>query len=459
MKTINRKIFSLFLLLSILFINNLLLFSLEIKKDKFEKSNKIALEFIENFISENYTKSYEVFDEKIKSLVTIDQLIQTKTQLETAFGKYSNTVSIGNSETEGMKISEIVLKFEKSLLNARIVIDSSYNVAGMFFIPTYDRESNNLVSYVDTTRFIENDIEFGNKDFLARGSLCIPKYLKTLNAVIMLSGSGPNNRDSEIGPNLPFKDIAQGLASKGIITLRFDKRTKTYGKKIFKNNLDLTLNEEYYEDTDYAIEYLQNYCNENKIKIKNLIILGHSQGGTVIPYIVNNSKFKEDINACIFMATPARKLEEIVKEQFNYIFTLDCYLDSAEQKQLDNLDLQILNLKNNKEENLPLGLTKQYFNSLETNDFIGNLGKLKLPSMILSCGKDYQVTPQELNIIENVLKDKKNINYKFYDNLNHIFIKVEGVPSPSQYNTKGNVSSEVIDDLVKWIKLLNTNNK
>jgi len=432
-----------------------MLYSLDIKKDEFEKSNKIALEFIENFTTENYTESYSFFDEKIKSLVSLDQLKQTYTQLESAFGKFKNVVSIGNSKTDNLKISEIVLKFEKSLLNARIVIDSNYNVAGMFFIPTYERQTNNLISYIDTSRFVENEIEFGNKDFLIKGSLCIPNYIKSLNAVIMLSGSGPNNRDSEIGPNSPFKDIAHGLASKGIITFRFDKRTKIYGKKIFQNNLDLTLNEEYYEDTDYAIEFLQNYCKINKIKIKNLIILGHSQGGTVIPYILNNSKFKEDINASIFMATPARNLEVIVKEQYNYIFTLDNTLDSAEQKQLDNLDIQISNLKNNKEENLPLGLSKQYFNSLDKNDFNGNLTKSQIPLLIMSCGKDYQVTPVELNIIENILKNNQNVNYKFYDNLNHIFIKVEGVPSPSHYNKVSNVDSQVIEDLVKWIKLLN----
>jgi len=457
MKNINKKTLTYFFcyLVSILFVNLLMLYSLDIKKDEFEKSNKIALEFIENFTTENYTESYSFFDEKIKSLVSLDQLKQTYTQLESAFGKFKNVVSIGNSKTDNLKISEIVLKFEKSLLNARIVIDSNYNVAGMFFIPTYERQTNNLISYIDTSRFVENEIEFGNKDFLIKGSLCIPNYIKSLNAVIMLSGSGPNNRDSEIGPNSPFKDIAHGLASKGIITFRFDKRTKIYGKKIFQNNLDLTLNEEYYEDTDYAIEFLQNYCKINKIKIKNLIILGHSQGGTVIPYILNNSKFKEDINASIFMATPARNLEVIVKEQYNYIFTLDNTLDSAEQKQLDNLDIQISNLKNNKEENLPLGLSKQYFNSLDKNDFNGNLTKSQIPLLIMSCGKDYQVTPVELNIIENILKNNQNVNYKFYDNLNHIFIKVEGVPSPSHYNKVSNVDSQVIEDLVKWIKLLN----
>lgn len=457
MKNINKKTLTYLFcyLASIVFVNLLMLYSLDIKKDEFEKSNKIALKFIENFTTENYTESYSFFDEKIKSLVSLDQLKQTYTQLESAFGKFKNVVSIGNSKTDNLKISEIVLKFEKSLLNARIVIDSNYNVAGMFFIPTYERQTNNLISYIDTSRFVENEIEFGNKDFLIKGSLCIPNYIKSLNAVIMLSGSGPNNRDSEIGPNSPFKDIAYGLASKGIITFRFDKRTKIYGKKIFQNNLDLTLNEEYYEDTDYAIEFLQNYCKINKIKIKNLIILGHSQGGTVIPYILNNSKFKEDINASIFMATPARNLEVIVKEQYNYIFTLDNTLDLAEQKQLDNLDIQISNLKNNKEENLPLGLSKQYFNSLDKNDFNGNLAKSKIPLLIMSCGKDYQVTSVELNIIENILKDNQNVNYKFYDNLNHIFIKVEGVPSPSHYNKVSNVDSQVIEDLVKWIKLLN----
>ncbi len=447
-----------FLIICFTFINcnNLISEPKSVNKE-FENVNKLAKEFLQNMIDKQYEKAHNYFDENVKNLMTIEKLQETHGQLNTAFGVFSQFGDIGNSKMENMKIAEVIMKYEKNNLNTRLVFDTTNKIAGLFFIPTYERTNKNAVTYIDTSRFTEEDVEFGNPDWSIKGSLCIPKYKKSMYAIVMLSGSGPNNRNSEIGPNVPFLDIAQGLASSGIMTLRFDKRTKLYGKKMYETtNSHITLKEEYYDDTDYAIDFISRYADYLKVNLKGLIILGHSQGGSVLPYIMKNSKFKDKISGGIFMAAPARNFEDILLDQYNYLFTLDNVLEQKEQDELNKLKLQIAKVKdlaNHKDDKyLPMNLPYEYWVSINECKPIENIKINDKPIFFLQGGKDYQVTLQDLNLFETALANKKNTKFKFYDNLSHIFMQVEGKPNPDMYTQKNNVDPEVIKDIEKWVK-------
>ena len=75
----------------------------------------------------------------------------------------------------------------------------------------------------------ERDITVGADDFKLPGTLTLPVGKKKAPVVILVHGSGPQDRDETVGPNKPFRDLAWGLAERGIATVRYDKRTKVYG--------------------------------------------------------------------------------------------------------------------------------------------------------------------------------------------------------------------------------------
>ena len=459
LKYLTRIVYGCFLITSI-FLNSIVLFAQTKSEDTtFEKVNILAKEFLLNFVDKKFEKAHSYFDNNVKTLMSLEKLNETQGQLNTAFGVFNGTGEISNSKMDNLLIAEVVLNYEKSKINARLVFDSTNKISGLFFMPIYEKTNKDTPNYIDTTRFIEEDIEFGNPDWSIKGSLCIPKYKKSMYAVVMLSGSGPNNRNSEIGPNSPFLDIAHGLSTSGIMTLRFDKRTKLYGKKMYEmTNSQVTLNEEYYEDTDYAIDFINRYANYLKIEIKGIIVLGHSQGGSVLPFILENSKYKDKISAGIMLAAPARNFEDILIEQYKYIFSLDNLIDEKENIELDKLMKQVEKVKNienfKQDKDLPLGLPYQYWISLAECKPLENIKKIQKPIFILQGGKDYQVTSQDLNLFETTLNNKQNVKFKFYDNLNHIFCKVDGKPTPEMYMQKNNVDAEVIKDIEKWIKTL-----
>lgn len=77
--------------------------------------------------------------------------------------------------------------------------------------------------------------------------------------------------------------------------------------------------------------------------------------------------------------------------------------------------------------------------------------QLKLPILIIQFGRDYQVTKMCFDARQAGLKDRKNVTFKVYDDLNHLMIKGSGKSSPQEYSTAGNVDEAVVKDLAAWI--------
>ena len=127
--------------------------------------------------------------------------------------------------------------------------------------------------YVNKQLFREKEVEIGKEPWRLPGTLSLPKGPGPFAAVILVHGSGPNDRDENLGPNNPFRDIAWGLASNGIAVLRYEKRTKQYAAEIAAIQKDFTVQEETVEDVQSAIAFMRNVPKVDKQRI---FVLGHS---------------------------------------------------------------------------------------------------------------------------------------------------------------------------------------
>ena len=90
------------------------------------------------------------------------------------------------------------------------------------------------------------------------GMLAMPEGKGPFPAVVLVSGSGPNDMDSTVGPNKPFRDLAEGLAARGVASIRYTKRTRQYGAKLGK---DITLAQEVIDDAVSAAKFSRVWCS------------------------------------------------------------------------------------------------------------------------------------------------------------------------------------------------------
>jgi uncharacterized protein len=268
---------------------------------------------------------------------------------------------------------------------------------------------------------------------------------------VLVHGSGPNDRDETLGPNKPFCDLAQGLASRGIAVLRYDKRTKVYAAKLASLADTLTVKEEVIDDALAAVEVLRHIKG---IDPQRVYVLGHSLGGMLVPRI---GQADGNIAGLIVMAGPTRPLEDLVLDQTTYLASLGGAPTAEAKQQLDEIRRQAANVKSPKlSATTPaaeaLGVPGSYWLDLRGYQPAQAAKLLTQPLLILQGGRDYQVTLVEYDGWRKALEGRKNASFKLYPKLNHLFMEGEGQSTPQEYDMRGPVPGYVIDDLAAWIK-------
>ena len=118
-------------------------------------------------------------------------------------------------------------------MDVKVVFTAEGRIGGLLFVPTRKAEpSYEAPAYVNRKAFRDIDVIVGKAPWPLPGTLSLPTGTHAWPVVILVHGSGPEDRDETIGPNRPFRDLAWGLASRGIAVLRYDKRTKVHPYRV-----------------------------------------------------------------------------------------------------------------------------------------------------------------------------------------------------------------------------------
>ena len=166
------------------------------------------------------------------------------------------------------------------------------------------------------------------------GLLTLPAGEGPFPAVILLQGSGASDRDETVGNLKPFRDIAEGLAEQGVAVYRFDKRTYVYGMELATKK-DISLADEYLEDAVNAVQLL---AAQERIDPSRIFVLGHSLGGNAIPAIARELE-QAPVQACgyIMMAASPRPLDVLMREQYDFLYSLLPEITEEQQAEKDAL--------------------------------------------------------------------------------------------------------------------------
>jgi uncharacterized protein len=170
-------------------------------------------------------------------------------------------------------------------------------------------------SYVDLESFTERHVTIGTEPLQVPVSRTLPQHSAPARAVVLLGGSGPSDRDGTMGANKPLKDLAWGLGSQGLATLRYDKVTYAHAAKL-AGNPDFTMVDEYVDHAIAAIELLR---GDPSIDPAHIYLLGHSQGGSILPRIASRVA---TVAGLIILAGSAQPMHHSMVRQIRYLAAL-----------------------------------------------------------------------------------------------------------------------------------------
>jgi fermentation-respiration switch protein FrsA (DUF1100 family) len=332
--------------------------------------------------------------------------------------------------------------------------------------------------------YIEEEIVYENKEagVMLAGTLTLPQSEGPFPAVLLITGSGPQNRNEEIMGHRPFLVLSDYLTRQGIAVLRVDDR----GVGESTGNFSEATTEDFAEDVLAGVSYLK---NRKDIDSSRIGLIGHSEGGLIAPILAVKSP---DIAFIVLMAAPGLTGEEILYMQSDLIaraqgidnetisenealmkrmFSVVKEEENntiAEEKLHNILRAEIANMSEEERESPGYSkaaieasidaqakeLTSPWMRFFLTYDPKPNLMKVKCPVLAINGEKDLQVPPEEnLCAIEEALKEGGNKDYtvKELPGLNHLFQTAE-TGSPSEYaKIEETISPAALEIIGNWI--------
>jgi pimeloyl-ACP methyl ester carboxylesterase len=347
-------------------------------------------------------------------------------------------------------IVAVGVKFAKSAVDFRMTMDKAGKIAGIRIasapVPYAPPD------YVNADTFVEDAVVVGKgTPYELPGTLSKPKAASPtarVAAVVLVHGSGPHDRDETIRGNRPFKDLAWGLASRGVAVLRYDKRTMVHGARVVKE--PMTIDAEVTDDARAAVALLRKTPGVDPAKV---FVLGHSLGGMMAPRIAS---LEPGLAGFIVMAGGTRPLEDIIVEQFEYITSLSKTPEA--QAELAKVKEQVARVKNpglrpeTPAADLPLNTPASYWLSLRGYAPAEIASKLTCRMLILHGDRDYQVSAADFGGWEGQLFSKPSATLKRFPNLNHLFMAGKGKATPMEYEQSGHVAKEVIEVIANWVR-------
>ncbi len=389
---------------------------------------------------------------------------------------------------DSLKISAALLRAEyKGAIRNDTLIEGTWTQAGATFpliltklknVFTLDRPQEPRPPYP----YKSEDITFNNSKFniTLAGTLTIPEGKGPFPAAILITGSGPQNRNEELMGHKPFLVIADYLTRHGIAVLRYDDRGvgKSQGNYLSATSADLAT------DADAAFDFLKEVPDINPGEIG---LIGHSEGGLIAPIVASTN---HSIAFIVSLAGPGINGEKIIIRQAEDISRLmgisekmikenmetNKKLYEVLKKEKDNklaeekiiaLYREILRKEKKPDEEIQKNVTKlkasfgessyTWFRYFITTDPSVFWKKVKCPVLALDGEKDLQVSAaQNLPAIEKALRSSGNNKVKtvLLPDLNHLFQHCK-TGLPSEYsNISETFSPEALKIITDWILAL-----
>jgi uncharacterized protein len=396
----------------------------------------------------------EMFAPELRPMITAGTIQAT---WAAELGRRGQVASIGTPVSEpgpgGLVVVKVPVTCEHDKLAVVISVTEAGQLAGIQLAPANAAEpiaTWESPGYADPDTFDEQDVMVGSGPLAVPGTLSLPRQSGPRAAVVLLAGSGAADRDQTFGSNKPLKDLAWGLATRGVAVLRFDKVTYAHPFEVSQAG-DFTVVEEYVTHAAAAVHLLRAHP---AVDAGRVFVLGHSFGGTVAPRVAAG---EPSVAGLVIMAGGTQPLHWAAVRQIRYLTAVDpetaATLPSIEAMTraavlADSPDLS----PSTPASELPFGVPAPYWLDLRGYQPVEVAAALAKPILILQGGRDYQATVvDDLPGWKAGLAHCPDVTVRVYDPDNHMFFPGTGPSAPAEYEPAGHMDPAVVADVASWL--------
>ncbi len=416
--------------------------------EKTDRRVTLALDWLKAFLSGEYEETGAMLSDEMTSALAaqggLQEFGETLAQQMGAVKEYGEASA---SVADAFVTITLPVTFDAATLDVAISVDAKDKIAGFAFQPQIE-----VADIVIPENVLEEEIALdAGTGYPLGGTLSLPKDAQQpLPAVLLVSGSGANPRDEIVGANRVFAQLAHGLSSRGLITLRFDKRTFTYPD--LWNEEGFSVKHEYVEDVLAAVNLLK---ADPRVDPQRVYIAGHSQGGMLAPRFVEEGA---DVAGLVLLAGTPRSLSDLLYDQQRLTAEQsgvpNAYMETWKQ---DAAALYAMTPEQAlKAEPLYAGTFPAYYlYEMHGHDALKLLQAQKTPVLVMQGGKDVQVYADvDYKLYQEALEGAAYARFHLYPDLSHIFMPSSATTMNAalvEYNTPSSIPDEVFEDIVDFI--------
>jgi pimeloyl-ACP methyl ester carboxylesterase len=303
--------------------------------------------------------------------------------------------------------------------------------------------------------YATEEVTFMNGDIALNGTLVLPDgYTRTTPALIMVTGSGQQNRDEEIFEHKPFAVIADALARAGIATLRYDDR----GFSGYKGNINDCTTEDFKNDALAGVEFL-------RTRFDKVGVIGHSEGGTIALMLAAEQKADFIVSLAGMVVSGAETLvwqnkvalqgSGLTDEQIDSYCKMlekafDLRANGGRMPDPDDYDVPEVLMQNYWA--VVAQIQMPYMRHFLTLDIRPLLGNINCPVLALNGTKDIQVEHENnLSALRNGLPSDSKKLIESVEGVNHLFQHCRTGAVMEYREIEETMSPSVIDTIIQWI--------
>lgn len=356
-----------------------------------------AIAVVESLRATDFAGALRLLGEKAKASLSEDALRESWQKISGVAGACRGIEKVATTMGPGFTVVSVRCKTDAAAFEVRVLFDGARPgggaplATGIVIGHVWD-----LPAYADASKFREEGTVVGAGKWSLPAALTIPVGSGPFPAVVLVHGAGPGDRDETVGGTKVFRDIAAGLASRGVAVLRFDKRSTAHPEDVAKDTT-FTFHDDTIDDARLAIAMLRKLTTIDKTKV---FVFGHGEGGRLAP--------------------------ELAKED----------------PTLAGLVIAAASVKT------AAGLPPSYARSLRKYRAEDALRKTKMPILIVAGDRDSESNAADFRTWKNAVKSSPRADTKLLPGLNHLFVSGTGIDDNGK---PANVAPELIGAIAEFV--------